>query len=175
MASINGTTCNIKVVDISIVHRNRSVSIVGSNNNPIEDYGYDGLSITISGVEYSQSDYDDVIAEFMKTGKQILIIRSGWEYRVHSVRMNQVGTEGYADDKFYPYSLTMLTRTPFQYSTTDISRPKTITSNNQEWSADNSANNISTAGTVDTQVDIKLEASNTPSAESATISQTAGC
>lgn len=172
MASINGTTCNIKVVDISIIHRNRSISIVGSNNNPVEDYGFEGLSITISGVEYSQSDYDDVIAEFMKTGKQILIIRSDWEYRVHSARLNQVGKDGYADDKYYPYSLTMKTRTPFQYSTTDISRPKTITSNNQEWSADNSANNISTAGTVDTPVDIEITASSTSATAQETISQT---
>lgn len=172
MASINGTVFTLKIISISIVHRNRQISIVGSNDNPIEDYGYDGLSIEISGAEYSQSDYDDVIAEFMQTGEHILIIRPGWEYRVHSVRLNPVGREGYGDDLYYPYSLSMLTRTPFQYSTTDISRPKTITSNNQEWSADNSANNISTAGTVDTPVDIEITASSTPGTAQETISQT---
>lgn len=172
MASINGIECNIKTISISIVHRNRHIAIVGSSNNIIEDYGYDGLSIEISGAEYSQSDYDDVIAGFMKTGKQIFIVQSGWEYRVHSARLNPVGKEGYADDLYYPYSLTMLTRTPFQYSTTDIFRPKNIISNNQEWSADNSANNISTAGTVDTPVDVEISASSTPATSQETISQT---
>lgn len=142
MATINGTSFNLKTFNISTVHRNRQIQIVGSKNNVIEDYGYDGLSIDISGSEYSQSDYDDVIAEFMKAGEQSLIIMSGWAYRVHSVRLNRTGNPGYAADIYYPYSLSMITRAPYQFSTEAHTHAHTITSNNQEWDDENAVGSL---------------------------------
>lgn len=142
MATINGTSFTLKTFSISTVHRNRQIPIVGSYNNKIEDYGYDGLSIDITGSEYSQSDYDDIIAEFMKAGEQALIIMSGWEYRVHSVRLNRTGKPGYAADLYYPYSLSMITRAPYQFSTEAHIHAHTITSNNQEWDDENAVGSL---------------------------------
>ena len=171
MATIDGTTCNITNISMDVLHRNRYLPAVNSYNNTVIDTGYDGLVIAISGKEYTQAEYDTVIAKFMSTGEHLLIVKSGWEYRVHSVKFSPDLIEGIVDN-YFPYRLTMISETPYVYSTTDLTRIKTISSNNQEWYEDNSSEDIDTDGYVPAPVYIKITSSATPSSEQATISQT---
>lgn len=155
MATINGTTFNLKNLSIVSSHRNIVSEQPGSDTNYITDMGYNGLELRLDGYEETEAVYDNVIAEFMKTGGQTLVHRSGWQYTVYSLQLNPILLEGIVDN-YFPYDLTLFTSTPYRESTTLTTRPKTITTNNQEWSQDNSANDIDTDGSVNAIPDIQI-------------------
>jgi len=134
MATIDGITFNLSRGGVYTRHRNIHLPSMNSYINTIRDTGYDGLEIRVVGFETTRAAYDDVLTAFMATGVHSLVINEGWEYRVHSVILNQ-DLLTYIVDNWYPYTLTMRTSTPYAYSTTDDHRAKSITSNNQEWSA----------------------------------------
>ena len=96
----------------------------------------------------------------MKTGGQTLVHRDGWQFTVYSATLNPVLLEGMVNN-YFPYDLTLFTSTPYRESTSETTRIKTITVNNQEWSQDNSANDIDTDGNVDALPDIQITAANT--------------
>ena len=155
MATINSVTFNLTGIMFSSNNRNILGRSPGSSTNPITNFGMDGLEITVSGWESTQSDYDSVVNAFVASGSRELIIRTGWKYDIYSTsnNINEVG--GFADN-YFPYRFDLITSDPYQYSTPEITRSKTITTNNQEWSADDSANDITTTGTVGTVPDIKV-------------------
>jgi len=168
MATINDVTFNLTAVMFSSNNRNVIGRSPGSKSNPVTNYGMDGLEITVSGWESTQTAYDNVMTAFMAEGSRELIIRTGWKYDIYSTsnNINEVG--GFADN-YFPYRFDLITSDPYQYATSEISRTKTITTNNQEWSADDSANDIVTAGTVAAVPDIIVTSSAT---EHILISQT---
>ena len=171
MATINGVICNITKMQFASKNRNQYIPSLNSARNTVDDdNGYDGYQILLIGFEETQAKYDEVIASFMDIGEHLLVIKTGWEYRVFSVELNQSLEIGITDN-FFPYTLTMLTETPYVYTTTDTSRIKTITTNEQEWSADNSAVDIDTDGFAPAPVDVKITSSATPSAEQASLAQ----
>lgn len=169
MATINGIPFNLQNLNIVSSHRNITSEQPGSDTNYITDMGYNGLGLRIKGYETSLSTYDNVIAEFMKTGGQTLVHRSGWQYTVYTVQVSPILLEGITDN-YFPYDLTLITSTPYRESSSEITRPKTITTNNQEWSQDNSANDIDTDGNVDAVPDIKI----TGGAGAATLNRSSG-
>lgn len=155
MATINNVTFNMINLRPVAVHRNTSSEQPGSDTNFITDMGYDGLVLRLEGYESTLATYDGVISEFMKTGAQTLVHRTGWQFNVYSAQLSLDLIEGFADN-YYPYDLILYTSTPYRESTTETTRSKTITTNNQEWSADDSANDIDTSGSVDAVPDIQL-------------------
>ena len=116
----------------------------------------DGLEISLTGFETSQADYDNVMTAFMGTSKE-LIIRTGWKFDIYSTSNNLSEVEGFADN-YFPYRFDLVCSDPYQHSTSETTRSKTITTNNQEWSADDSSNDITTSGTVEAVPDIKVTA-----------------
>ena len=155
MATINGvalTGFNLRVVAI---HRNNPINIPGSDTNFITDMGFDGLVLRMAGFETTLTTYDAVIKEFMKSGPQTLVIRIGWQYSVYSAQLTPSMLDGHPDN-YFPYDLILYTSTPYRETTTETSRPKTITTNNKEWSQDDSANDIDTSGNVDAEPDIQI-------------------
>lgn len=171
MTTINGVTFNLKSLRPIATHRNVPIEQPGSDTNFISDMGYKGLVLRLVGWETTLATYDDVIAEFMKTGAQTLIFRTGWQYSVHSAQLAPELLSGFPDN-YFPYGLVLLTSTPYRESTSETTRSKTITTNNQEWSADDSANDIDTSGNVDAVPDIQVTSSSTVYA---IISQTEKC
>ena len=155
MATINSVTFNLTGIMFSSNNRNVIGRSPGSKSNPVTNYGMDGLEITVSGWESTQTAYDNIMTAFMAEGSRELIIRTGWKYDVYSTsnNINEVG--GFADN-YFPYRFDLITSDPYQYSTSEITRSKTITTNNQEWSADDSANDIVTAGTVEALLEISI-------------------
>ena len=117
--------------------------------------GYDGLVLRLEGFEETIATYDSVISEFMKSGEQTLVHRTGWQFKVYSAQLTPELMAGF-DDNYFPYGLVLYTSTPYRESTSETTRSKTITTNNQEWSADDSTNDINTDGSVDAVPDIQL-------------------
>lgn len=134
MATIDGIEFNLKSANVKTVHRNVHIPAMNSALNTIDDTGYDGLDIQIVGFENTRDVYDAVLAAFMATGEHSLVVNDGWEYRIHSVVLNQ-SLPTYIVNNHFPYSLTMRTDSPFAYNLINDYRAKSITSNNQEWAA----------------------------------------
>ena len=155
MATINGVTFNMQNLRAVAVHRNSISEQPGSDTNFITDMGYDGLVLRLEGFEETLATYDSVISEFMKSGEQTLVHRTGWQFKVYSVQLTPELIRGFADN-YFPYDLILYTSTPYRESTSETTRSKSITTNNQEWSADDSANDIDTDGSVDAIPDIAV-------------------
>jgi len=135
MATINGVELegfNLRMVS---THRNEMIDVPGSSENCITDMGYDGLILRLEGFETTIENYDAVIAEFMKSGAQTLIVREGWQYQVYSVQLAPSMLDGNPDTHF-PYDLLLYTLTPYRESTALLSRSKEITSDGEEWIAE---------------------------------------
>lgn len=155
MTTINGVTFNMKTLEIVSTHRNVPNEEIGTDESFITDMGYTGLVLRMTGYEKTLAKYDEVVNEFMKPGVHALVHRTGWKFSIYSTRYVPLLDKGIVDN-FFPYELVMLTSTPYRESTTETTRPKTITTNNQEWTADNSANDIETDGIVDAIPNIRI-------------------
>ncbi len=136
MTTINGVTFNMKTLDPVATHRNIPNEQPGSDESFINDMGYGGLVLRITGFETTLSKYDEVISEFMKTGAQTLVYRTGWQFSVYSTRLIPMLDIGIVDN-WFPYELIMITSTPYRESITQTCLSKSITTNNQEWSESN--------------------------------------
>jgi len=155
MTTINGVTFNMRTLEPVATHRNIPNEEPGSDESFINDMGYAGLVLRVTGYETTLAKYDEVISEFMKTGAQTLVYRTGWQFSVYSTRLIPMLDVGIVDN-WFPYELIMITSTPYRESTSSTTRSKTITANNQEWSADDSANDVDTDGSVDAVPDIEV-------------------
>lgn len=155
MTTINGITCNRVTLFPVATHRNVVSNQPGSDQNYITDMGFNGLILQLTGYEETFAAYQNVISEFMKSGEQTLIHYTGWQYKVYSAQLSPTVPVGFSEN-YFPYTLVLLTSTPYMESTTETTRTKTITTNNQEWSQDDSANDIDTDGSVDAIPDIQI-------------------
>ena len=158
MTTINAVTFNMKTLEPVGTHRNVPNEEIGTDESFISDMGYTGLVLRMTGYEKTLAKYDEVINEFMKQGGHALVYRTGWQFTVYSTQLVPLLDIGIVDN-FFPYELMMLTSNPYRESTTETPRTKTITTNPQSWSQDNSANDIDTDGSVDAVPDIKITAS----------------
>lgn len=155
MTSINGIEINVSKVNINHKHRNIYSGLPGSASNAVYDMGHEGLSVRLDGWELTEGAYNAVLAQFMKTGEQTLVLQTGWEYKVFSQGMNRT-----LDTKanYYPWSVTLVTEDPYQYSVDVTARTKTITTNNETWTADDYSNPIQNLQVTDTIPDIRITA-----------------
>lgn len=171
MTTINDVTFNMKTLEPVSTHRNIPNEEPGSDESFFTDMGYTGLTLRITGFEKTLAKYDEVINEFMKPGAHTFVYRTGWQFTVYSTRLVPLLGMGIVDN-FFPYELVMLTSNPYREATSETTRTKTVTTNNQEWTQDDSANDIDTDGSVDAIPDIQATSSET---ETALYSQTSRC
>lgn len=154
MATINGTTIEFEDISIDSDVDLAPYNILGSNENQLADNGMPGLRISLSARALSSTDYDTVMAAIMGQGQKELVITSGWTYQVFTDRKSL--DHGMDNQNLYRFSVDFLTVDPYVYTTTSTTRSKTITSNGQQWSADDSTNDITTSGNVAAVPDIEV-------------------
>lgn len=135
MTTINGVTFNMRDLEVVATHRNIPNEVPGSDESFINDMGYAGLVLRMTGYETTLAKYDEVISEFMKSGAQTLVYRTGWQFSVYSTRLVPMLDIGIVDN-WFPYEMIMITSTPYRESTTLSCRAKEITANNEEWSSE---------------------------------------
>lgn len=161
LATIDSTTFNLTGLTITASHNLNQSHVPGKVTNPIHDLGYSGLQLRISGLAESRTEYDSVIAAFLSPGEHVLVVDSGWQYLIHSAQLSRRRAVGHSGH--IPWQITAITDSPYVQSTAEVTRTKTISSNNQTWSADNSSDSISTTGNVAAVPSIQIEAGNTGS------------
>lgn len=157
--TINSVSFNLNNMSVVSAHRSVRTGQPGSDTNHIVDMGYSGLTLNLNCHATSLSDYDEVVAEFMGEGEPVLSVISGWQFRVHSTQIRPQMLQ--STPNYYPFNVTLITSTPYRESSSSSSYIKTITTADQEWSADDSANDIETTGTVHAVPDIKITGNGT--------------
>lgn len=154
MVTIDGTTIQIGRMQARSVRDNSLVNISGSNSNLINGMGLEGLVINLRAWATSRSDYNTVMSKLMQSGEISLIVDSGWEFRVYPNVKTVERIQGTVD--YFPFSVTLITTDAYEYTTSTTTRTKTISTNGQTWSADNGSDDITTAGTVETNPDVTV-------------------
>ena len=175
MATLNGVEFGIVHITKTIVHDNNIKDIPGSDTVVQDDLGYSTAPMRITGHVKNDNEYDDLKEQYYSGGELTLIVDpdSGRQYTVYAFQ-NLTDLDG---DRTYPltdivFQAMFHMKNPYLESVTDKTRIKSITSNNQEWSADNDGNPLKTDGNVDAVPDIQITSSITPSTF---VSQTDKC
>jgi hypothetical protein len=157
MTSINGVELKLLTQpSIQSEHTQLRTQLPGADGCSIDDLGYNGDQIRIRGYETALDRYDAVIAEFMASGAQELVLRDDWKYYVYSNRKNLAPNKD--DEEYFTYEFLLFTTDPYQYSEDSKTFTKAITTDGQEWSADDSSVSITTSGTVAAKPDIQVTA-----------------
>jgi len=154
MTTIDGHTIYINDPEIESIQNTVSISIAGTDFSHIDHLGYDGLVITLNGHETTRDAYNLTMSYLMSEEEMTLVLDTGYAYKVHNVNKTYVRANESIGN--YPYSITMVTHDPYTYGASTITRSKTITTADQEWSQDDSTNDISTGGNVDAKPDLKV-------------------
>ena len=164
MATLNGVEFGIVNKTTTVIHDNNIIDIPGSDTVVNDDAGYSTGPMQITGHVKNESEFDDFKGEFYGGGDLTLIADpdSGKQYTVYASG-NVTELDG---DNTYPltdivFQCSFFMKYPYLESVTEVTRTKTITSNNQEWSADDSANDIDTSGSVDAVPDIQVKGGTT--------------
>lgn len=154
MATIGGKTIIVEKISVGSDVDISLSNIMGSNENQLVDAGMSGLRISITARVSSAIAYDEVIAAIMSPGQKELVIDSGWAYLVYTDQksLHRSGKSPIS----YKFSVDFLTADPYIYSTAATTRSKSITSNSQQWSADDSSNDIDTSGNVTAAPDVQI-------------------
>ena len=127
----------------------------GTDINPITRLGINGFQMQLNVVEDHLDRYDALVAEFMKQQELILVLRDGWEYHVEALGVQFPDMVIELGEK-YRFTVPLISETPYQFSVDEVTVSKTITSNNETWSAGDDGTIIHTNGTVDAVPDIAV-------------------
>lgn len=165
MATLNGVEFGILKKTTTVIHDNNVIDIPGSDTVVNDDAGYSTGPMQITGHVKNESEFDDFKGEFYGGGELTLIADpdSGTQYTVYASG-NVTELDG---DDTYPltdivFRCVFLMKYPYIESVADVTKTKTITSNNQEWSADDGGSDIKTEGNVSAVPDIQVTSDMTP-------------
>ena len=156
MPSINGVEFNAERPS-SGAHSKKSQQNTppGTDINPITRLGINGFQMQLNVVESHLDRYDALVAEFMKQQELILVLRDGWEYHVEALGVQfpdmviELGEE-------YRFSVPLISETPYQFSVDEVNVSKSITANNETWSAGDDGTSLATTGTVPAIPDVQV-------------------
>ena len=157
MATLNGIEFGILSKTTSIIHDNIITDIPGSDTVVVNDLGYSTEPMTITGHVKNETEFDNFKEQYYSGGALTLIIdtNSGKQYKVFALR-NITELDG---QRGYPltdiiFNAFFHMQTPYLESILEVTRSKSITTQNQEWSADDDGIDIATLGNVDAVPDI---------------------
>jgi hypothetical protein len=165
MATIDGIEFQLTNLLPRVIKTNIRNKIPNGNRTSNTVLGLEGLRITLDGRVKTEEEYDNILKAFLSDGEKSLVTEEGYEYRVFldkNTPRNHVLMRNYSE--YYPFSFNLVSEYPYKFTSATTIRSKSITADGERWSADDSGNDISTAGHVPTIPDIKIVAGN-PSAE----------
>ena len=162
---INTTPVRIESAKRKITQRLFKNNIPGGDRNPIDTLGFNGLTINVKGYARTPEDYDTIVSEIFSAPFK-LYLKDDWYYNGILADFNVPTLDSL---NYYPFDMKIECEEPYMYSDTETTRSKTITANNQEWSADDDGFGIVTNGNVKAVPDIKVTNSST---STVSISQT---
>lgn len=157
MATINGVPFNIIKKRTTIINNNIVKALPMSDETIIKHNGYTTEPMTITAFVYNKKEFDDFKEQFYSDSELTLVLDD--PNTQYTVRGGLALTEIDGDDKEsldINFVAQFELKTPYTESVATITRSKSITTQNQEWSADDDSIDIKTVGNVDAVPDIKV-------------------
>lgn len=131
-SKINTTNVRIEDTKRKITQRLFNNSIPGSNKNPIDTLGFDGLTISVKGYATTSEDYDTIVAEIMAAPFK-LYLKDDWYY---NAVLKEFGVSNLNSDNYFPFDMRLSCEEPYMYSDEEINIIESITTNNQKLPSD---------------------------------------
>lgn len=165
MATLNGAEFKIIEAEWSTYQNNVIQEILGSDTVEVRNQGHGSDPVRIQAMVNNKKEMDDFQEQFYSNGALTLIKDpdSGRQYQVYA--LGNVRRENITNsllDQGIIFSCMMQLKYPHSESISTITRSKTIVSNNQEFSTDDSGVDIKTMGNVDAIPDIKITGGSIP-------------
>jgi len=151
-SKINDIPVRLERVGRKITHRLSKNKIPGSNKNPIDSLGYDGLKLTVEGYALNLTDYDQLTKEVF-SGPVKLYIKDGWYY--NAILEDYGAPTNDEEINYHPFSWVFACEEPFMYSDTRDSKIFNITSADFNFGG----TTLITDGNVYSEPDYKIETS----------------
>jgi len=164
MPTLNGVPFNIIKKRTTVINNNIVRALPASDETIIKHNGYTTEPMVITGFVYNDKEFDDFKEQFYSDEDLTLIVEedSGTQYTVR-------GSQGVYEldgEEVEGHNITFIAyfelKNPYKESVVTLTRSKTITENNQEFSTDDSGIDIKTVGNVDATPDIKITGGSIP-------------
>ena len=143
MATINGVPFNIIKKRTTIINNNIVKALPMSDETIIKHNGYTTEPMIITGFVYNKKEFDDFKDQFYSDSELTLVLDD--PSTQYTVRGGLALTEIDGDDKEsldINFVAQFELKTPYTESVATMTRSKTITTQNQEWSADDDSIDI---------------------------------
>lgn len=149
MAYINDIEVRISSLVPTIKRKVKKNDMPGSNVNPIDTFGFSGLSLRVSGHVTSRAEYDRLMAELNNNVAVDLSDEDGWHYHgtVEKITPSSVPAKN-----FIPFGLSIICETSFKFSNTLLSYSADVTTKSETIGGAE----VTTNGSVDTVATIEI-------------------
>ena len=159
MATLNGAEFKIIEAEWSTYQNNVIQEILGSDTVEVQNQGHGSEPVRIQGMVNNEKEMNDFQEQFYSNGALTFIKDpdSGRQYQVYA--LGNVRRENITNsllDQGIIFTCMMQLRYPYSESVDTITRSKSISTQNQEWSADDDSIDIKTEGNVDAVPDIQV-------------------
>lgn len=159
MATLNGIEFQILTIEWATYQNNVIQEVIGGDTVVVHSQGYRTDPVKIQGRVQNEKELDAFQEEFYSEGVLTFIknVNSGRQYQIYA--LGNIKQEDSSNDKSQTgiiFNCLIQLAYPYMESTEITTRSKTITTQNQEWSADNNGNDIKTDGNVDAMPDIQM-------------------
>ena len=164
MPTLNGVEFNIIKKRTTVINNNIVRALPASDETIIKHNGYTTEPMVVTGFVYNEKEFDDFKEQFYSDEDLTLVVEedSGTQYTVRGSQgvyeIDGEDIEGHNINFIAYFEL----KNPYKESVVTLTRSKTITENNQEFSTDDSGIGIKTVGNVDATPDIKITGGSIP-------------
>ena len=165
MATLNGAEFKIIEAEWSTYQNNVIQEILGSDTVEVQNQGHGSDPVRIQGMVNNEKEMDDFQEQFYSNGALTLIKDpdSDRQYQVYALgNVRRENITNSLSDQGIIFTCMMQLKYPHSESVSTITQSKTIVSNNQEFSTDDSGIDIKTTGNVDATPDIKITGGSIP-------------
>lgn len=159
MATLNGVEFKIIEIEWSSYQNNVIQEVLGSDTVEVQNQGHGSDPVRIKGMVRNEQEMDNFQEEFYSNGVLTFIKdpNSGRQYSIYA--LGNVKRENISNTLLGTsiiFTCVVQLRYPYSESVDTITRSKSITTQNQEWSADDDGIDIKTDGNVDAVPDIQV-------------------
>lgn len=159
MPTLNGIEFQIIEIEWSTYQNNVIQEVLNSDTVEVQNQGHGSDPVRIKGMVNNEKELDDFQEQFYSNGILTFIKdpASNKQYSVYalgSVKRESIRNLGLNSKIIFTCMIQL--RYPYSESVDTITRSKSITTQNQEWSTDDDGNYLKTDGNVDAVPDIQV-------------------
>lgn len=159
MATLNGMEFQILEIEWATYQNNVVQDVIGSDTVVVHSQGYRTDPVRIRGRVQNEKELDDFQGEFYSGGVLTFIkdLNSDKQYSIYALgNIQRENADNERTGTGIIFNCLVKLKYPYAESVSTITHVKSITSQGQEWTQDDSGEDIKTRGNVNTPCDIKV-------------------